>query len=92
MPLQEDISGHILEEASAQYFIPISAYERNLFTDVRANPVMGPVVSSDRMTSRKGRRKTLGSISVSSVIKQTKVIIRDLAHQLPGYTSKKQFL
>lgn len=47
--------------------IPISAYERNLFTEVRASPVIGPVVSSERITSRKGRRKTLGSISDSSV-------------------------
>lgn len=52
--------------------IPIRAYERNLFTEVRANPVMGPVVSSERITSRKGRRKTLGSISDSSV--KTKII------------------
>lgn len=51
-------------------YIPISAYERNLFTEVRANPVMGPVVSSERITSRKGRRKTFGSISDSSVKKK----------------------
>lgn len=35
-------------------------------TEVRARPVMGPVVSSERTTSRKGLRKTLGSISASS--------------------------
>lgn len=38
----------------------------NLFTDVRASPVIGPVVSSDRITSRKGRRKTIGSMTESS--------------------------
>lgn len=56
-------------------YIPISAYERNLFTEVRANPVIGPVVSSERITSRKGRRKMLGSISDSSV--KIKIKIKD---------------
>ena len=32
----------------------------------KASPVIGPVVSSERMTSRNGQRNTLGSISVIS--------------------------
>lgn len=35
-------------------------------TEVRARPVIGPVVSSERTTSRKGLRKILGSTSESS--------------------------
>jgi len=35
---------------------------------------MGPVVSSERITSRKGRRNTLGSISDSSV--KIKIILK----------------
>ena len=38
-------------------------------TEVSARPVIGPVVSSERMTSRNGRRNTFGSISESSAIK-----------------------
>ena len=32
---------------------------RNLLTADKATPVMGPVVSSERITSRKGPRKTI---------------------------------
>jgi len=35
--------------------------------EVSANPVIGPVVSSERTTSRNGLMKAFGSISVSSV-------------------------
>ena len=34
-----------------------------MLTEVRARPVIGPVVSSERTTSRKGLRNTLGSTS-----------------------------
>lgn len=64
----------ILANPGKPHHIPISAYERNLFTEVRANPVMGPVVSSERITSRKGRRKMLGSISDRSV--KIKIILK----------------
>ncbi len=46
-------------------------YERNLLTEVRARPVIGPVVSSDRMTSKKGAKNTQGSTSsISKNLKQ----------------------
>lgn len=41
-------------------------YDKNLLTEVRARPVIGPVVSSERTTSRKGLRNTLGSTSERS--------------------------
>ena len=37
-----------------------------MLTEVRAKPVIGPVVSSDRITSRKGPKNALGSISSKS--------------------------
>lgn len=39
----------------------------NLLTDVRANPVIGPVVSSERITPRKGLKNVFGSKSSKSV-------------------------
>ena len=44
-----------------------------MLTEVRARPVIGPVVSSERTTSRKGLRKTLGSTSDSSKEENTLV-------------------
>lgn len=52
--------------------LPIRPYDKNLLTDVRARPVIGPVVSSERITSRKGLRNTLGSTSERSRIKKDK--------------------
>lgn len=41
---------------------PIRPYERNLFNADNARLVIWPVVSSERITSRNGARKTFGSI------------------------------
>ena len=46
--------------------LPMKPYERNLLTDPRAMPVIGPVVSSDRITSRNGPRTSLGANSLRS--------------------------
>ena len=46
--------------------LPTRPYERNLLTDVKASPVIGPVVSSDLRTSKNGERNALGSTSVKS--------------------------
>ena len=45
-------------------------YERNLLTEVSASPVIGPVVSSERITSRNGLRNSFGANSVKSATKQ----------------------
>lgn len=45
---------------------PNRPYERNLLTADNATPVIGPVVSSERITSRNGPRKTLTSKSLMS--------------------------
>ena len=44
----------------------------NLLTEVRANPVIGPVVSSERITPRKGLKKAFGSKSSKSVKEKDK--------------------
>ena len=50
------------------YFLPIRLQDKNLLTEDKANPVIGPVVSSERITSKNGLRKTLASSSSRSVI------------------------
>jgi len=45
---------------------PISPYDKNLSTDVSASPVIGPVVSSERITARNGVRNSLGVTSSKS--------------------------
>jgi len=41
-----------------------------LLTDVNASPVMGPVVSSERITARNGARNSFGIISSRSNTRQ----------------------
>ena len=72
--------------ASARLSIPdpalssegsISPYERNLFTDESATPVMGPVVSSDLMTSARGHSNNAdltSQILKSPLLLQTNIV------------------
>lgn len=60
------------KEEKTKNNLPIRPYDKNLLTDVRARPVIGPVVSSERITSRKGLRNTLGSTSERSRITKDK--------------------
>lgn len=51
--------------------LPISPYDKNLFTADKAILVVCPVVSSERIASRKGARKTSGDINFRSSIWST---------------------
>ena len=48
--------------------VPTMNWSRNLLSEVRAVPVMGPLVSDDRMTSRKGPRYSSGSTTDQSAL------------------------
>ena len=61
----------------------MNPYERNLLMELRAMPVMGPVVSSERITSRKGVRNSLGDRSSTPGRHNTQLT---LTH---GITSRK---
>lgn len=69
-------------------FLPIKPYDKNLLTEVRARPVIGPVVSSERTTSRNGRRNTLGSTSDSSANNEK----RQFRHVINQVKKKKKRL
>ena len=66
---------------SSGIHLPISPYDKNLLTDVRARPVIGPVVSSDRMTSRNGLRNSLGAISSRPEIMRCIQIMTNQTHR-----------
>lgn len=46
----------------------MNPYKRNLCKELRATPVIGPVVAGDSTTARKGRRYLQDSIRVSWVL------------------------
>lgn len=50
--------------------LPMSCIDRTVDSEVSASPVIGPVVSSERITQKWILRNTLGSISESSVRKE----------------------
>lgn len=61
------MGNNIVDKKRVQYmYLPTSPYDRNLLTDVSESPVIGPVVSSDLITSRKGPKNEPGSISPNS--------------------------